>query len=79
MDLLRRSLKNDNFLTKKNIKSELGLIFSNVLKEDNKNNKRKLNLLKLNLLKNLDKKPTIRFKTKKIFEEFENFLNRFEK
>ena len=79
MDLLQRSLRNNGLFSQKKIKSDLDLIFSDVLRTDDQNKKRKLRLLKINLLRTLDKKPVVKFKTKKIFEEFENFLNNFEK
>ncbi len=90
MDLLQQSSKNKNIfrfpssknknsLTEKRIKSQLGFIFSDILKDENKSKRRKLNMVRRNILLGLEGKPLVKFKTKRIFEEFEIFLNRFEK
>lgn len=76
MSLLQPFSKNK---TEKQIKSELGLIFGDILIKDGQSKRRRLNLIRLNMLGALDDKRMVRSKTKKIFEEFQIFLNRFEK
>jgi len=66
-------------LTEKTIRSELGLIFSDILKNDEKKSKRQLNMIRMNILRQLEGKPVVKFKTKRIFNEFSSFLNEFEK
>lgn len=78
LSLLRQSSRN-RVLTEKEVKLELGSFFSDILKEDTKRRKRKFNMVRQNILLGLREKPSIRFKTKKIFEGFETFLDKFEK
>ena len=64
-----------NFYTRKRIKSELGLIFSSILRDDSKASKRQLQTFKMNILRQLEAKPIVKLKTKRILNEFECFLN----
>lgn len=67
-------------LTKQEINSELGLFFSDFLKKSGKDKrKRQLNILENNLLRKLEGKPAVRFRTKRIFIGFRSFLDEFEK
>ncbi len=80
MDLLPQFSKSkQNELTEKKIKLELGLIFSGILKNGDKKSKRQLNMIRINMLRQLEGKPVVRFKTKRIFNEFSSFLDEFEK
>lgn len=65
--------------TEKKIKLELGLIFSDILKNHNKKSKRQLNMVRMNMLRQLEGKSAVMFKTKRIFNEFSSFLDKFEK
>lgn len=66
-------------LTKNQIRSELGLVFSGILKDDTKKSKRQLIVLEFNILKGLEDKPDVKIRTKKIFNGFRSFLDEFEK
>lgn len=78
MLLLLEPLKSKNAKTEKRIRAELGLIFSELLKDDNKKRKRRFNFVKINLLRSLKDKPAVKFRTKRVFNKFEDFLNVFE-
>ncbi len=69
----------NNILTEKKIKSELGLIFSGILKDNNKESRRQFNVIRMNILRQLETKPVVKRKTKRILKEFNSFLNEFEK
>ncbi len=80
MELLPQFSKNKRRgLTKKNIRSELGMVFSGILREDTKKSKRQLVTLELNILSALEHKPAVRGRTKKIFNGFRSFLDELEK
>lgn len=67
-------------LTKQEINLELGLFFSDFLRKNGKDRRKKqLNILEHNLLRKLDNKPAVKFRTKRIFNGFRSFLDEFEK
>ncbi len=80
MDLLPLFSKSKgDILTQRKVKSELGLIFSDILRNNSKESKRQLNIVRINILRQLEAKPVVKLKTKRILKEFNSFLNEFEK
>lgn len=80
MQLLPPYLKSrKRTLTKQEINIELGLIFSGILRSDTKKSKRQLITLETNMLRRLEDKPVVKFRTKRIFIGFRSFLDEFEK
>jgi len=81
MSLQPRSLKNRTLkLSEKNLKIDLAEMFSVVLKKEMKNNS--FHLAKINFNRTLEfnrVQPRVKNKTRKILNEFEEFLKVFEK
>ncbi len=79
MELLPQFSRSKRNLTKNEMRSELGFVFSGILQDNKKKRKRKLVTLEFNILSRLDDKPLVRVRTKKIFNGFRAFLDEFEK